>query len=322
MTGHKIDKNSYGAGAQGNCRDANDHITLDSFVSRIYLPHIKMRKRSWQIDERISRRILSPLFGTRILAQIRRDEIENWLQGLLERGLAPASCNRYLAVFKTICALAEDRGFLEKRQSPCARIPSFKIHILRERYLSRHEARLLMDALEKSRRIEALALRLLLLTGARKSEILKARWENVDLEQRTLRVPLSKSGKPRYIVLSQAAIGVIKSIPRIPGNPWLFPGQSPNKPVSDIFLYWSKVRRELGMSDVRIHDLRHTFASFLVNAGHSLYEVQQMLGHGDPRTTMRYSHLGQDSLLAAAETVGGFFSNRGQTVERARHAAS
>ena len=67
--------------------------------------------------------------------------------------------------------------------------------------------------------------------------------------------------------------------------------------------FWNRIRRELGLADVRIHDLRHTFASFLVNAGHSLYEVQKLLGHGDPRTTMRYAHLGQASLVAAAQTV-------------------
>ena len=128
-------------------------------------------------------------------------------------------------------------------------------------------------------------------------------------------MPLSKSGKPRHIPLSDEAIAVIRAIPRQPGNPWLFPGRAPGKPLSDLYLFWNKLRRELGLADVRIHDLRHTFASFLVNAGHSLYEVQKLLGHGDPRTTMRYAHLGQASLLAATETVSCFFipSKRGNS---------
>ena len=75
-----------------------------------------------------------------------------------------------------------------------------------------------------------------------------------------------------------------------------------------MYLFWKKLRAELGLKDVRVHDLRHTFASFLVNSGHSLYEVQKMLGHADPRTTMRYAHLGQASLLAAAEFVGNFLA--------------
>lgn len=282
-------------------------FNFDSFVSFAYLPHIKLRKRSWSVDERIARQHLSPAFGARKLTDIQRYEVEDWLYGLLEKGLAPATCNRILAVFKTICSLAEVRGLLPAGQSPCAGVSSFKIHTQRERYLSQDEAQRLMRALEKSDRLEAFAVRLLLLTGARKSEILKARWENVRLDLRLLIVPLSKSGKPRHILLSNAALEVLQAMPRTLGNPWLFPGHAPGKPLSDLYLFWNKLRRELGLAGVRIHDLRHTFASFLVNAGHSLYEAQKMLGHNDPRTTMRYAHLGQASLLAAAETVSEFF---------------
>ncbi|WP_300686854.1 site-specific integrase, partial [uncultured Bilophila sp.] len=170
----------------------------------------------------------------------------------------------------------------------------------------------LMRALEKSDRPEAFAIRLLLLTGARKSEVLKARWEHVRLDLRLLVVPLSKSGKPRHIPLSDEAIAIMRAIPRQPGNPWLFPGEAPGKPLSDLYLFWNKLRRELGLADVRIHDLRHTFASFLVNAGHSLYEVQKLLGHSDPRTTMRYAHLEQASLVTVAETVSVFLARPGR----------
>ncbi len=300
--------------AQAGRRDAP--ITLDAFVANVYLPHVKVRKRSWRVDERIARQYLSSTFGARELADIQRHEVEDWLHGLSEKDLAPATCNRILAVFKTICSLAEMRGVLPAGQSPCLGVSSFKIHTQRERYLTREEAQRLMRALEQSERPEALALRLLLLTGARKSEILKARWEDVRLDLRQLIVPLSKSGRPRHIPLSDEAIAVIRAIPRQSGNPWLFPGHAPGKPLSDLYLFWNKLRWELGLADVRIHDLRHTFASFLVNAGHSLYEAQKMLGHRDPRTTMRYAHLGQASLLAAAETVSGFFVAPGRDGKR------
>ena len=177
-------------------------FNLDGFVSSVYLPHIRLRKRSWSVDERIARQHLSPTFGARELADIQRHEVEDWLHGLSSSGLAPATCNRILAVFKTICSLAVMRGLLLAGQSPCAGVSPFKIHTQRERYLSRDEAQRLMRALEKSDRPEAFAIRLLLLTGARKSEILKARWEYVRLDLRLLIVPLSKSGKPRHIPLS------------------------------------------------------------------------------------------------------------------------
>ena len=300
-------------------RHTPDSVNLDAFVTNIYLPHVKLRKRSWRVDERIARQHLSSLFGARKLADIQRHEVEDWLHGLSEKGLAPSTCNRILAVFKTICSLAVMRGLLPAGQSPCAGVAPFKIHTQRERYLTQDEAWRLMRARETSDRLEAFAIRLLLLTGARKSEILKARWEYVRRDLRLLIVPLSKSGKPRHISLSDAALEVLRAMPRSPGNSWLFPGHAPGKPLSDLYLFWNKLRRELGLADVRIHDLRHTFASFLVNAGHSLYEAQKMLGHGDPRTTMRYAHLGQASLLAAAETVSCFFippkrGNSGQDV--------
>ncbi len=285
-----------------------DSMKLDAFVCAGYLPHIQLRKRSWRMDERIARQHLSPAFGDRQLADIGRKEVETWLRDLLVRGLAPATCNRILAVFKSICSLAGTHGLLPAGQSPCAGVLPFKIHNLRERYLTPDEARRLMRELERSARPEASAIRLLLLTGARKSEILKARWEHVRLDLRLLIVPLSKSGKPRHIPLSDEAMKVIRSIPRQPDCAWLFPGRTTGKPLSDVYGFWNRLRRALGLADVRIHDLRHTFASFLVNAGHSLYEVQKLLGHSDPRTTMRYAHLGQASLVAAAETVSGFLT--------------
>ena len=281
-----------------------DTFNLDGFVSSVYLPYIRLRKRSWRVDERIARQHLSPVFGARELADIQRHEVEDWLHGLSSGGLAPATCNRILAVFKTICSLAVMRGLLLTGQSPCAGVSPFKIHAQRERYLSRDEAQRLMRALEKNDRPEAFAIRLLLLTGAR--------WEHVRLDLRLLIVPLSKSGKPRHIPLSDEAITVIRSIPRQQGTPWLFPGHAPGKPLSDLYLFWNRLRRSIGLADVRIHDLRHTFASFLVNAGHSLYEVQKLLGHSDPRTTMRYAHLEQASLVAVAETVSVFLARPGR----------
>ncbi len=297
-------------------------LTLDAFVSQVYLPAVKARKRSWEMDMRVARQHLSPFFGHRVLAEIAAWEVEDWINGLLDRGLAPSSCNRFLAVFKSICAVAENRGFLRIGASPCGGVASLKEPSQRERCLLRGEARSLMRHLEQSGRIEALVLRLLLLTGARKREILHARWENVHLEQRLLTVPLSKSGKARHIVLSDAAIAVIRAIPRRSGASWLFPGQTTNRPLSDIYLFWNKVRREIGLEDVRIHDLRHSFASFLVNAGHSLYEVQKMLGHADPRTTMRYAHLGRASLVMAAETVGGMFEDPNAPSPTAKNVSS
>ena len=278
--------------------------TCGEFARLVYLPHIRLRKRSWPVDERILRQHILPTFATVALHELSRSDVETWLYSLVKRGLVPASCNRILSVFKSLCTLAVACGFLF--HSPCTGVAPLKIRQVRERYLSRDEARRLIHALQRSSRQEAKVLHLLLLTGARKSEILKARWEHVHLEQQLLTVPLSKSNRPRHIVLSNEAVTIIRKLPRQPGCPWLFPGHTPNRPLSDIYFFWNELRHKLGLAEVRIHDLRHTFASILVNAGHSLYEVQCLLGHSDPRTTMRYAHLGRCSMLAAAGTVSTF----------------
>jgi integrase len=295
-------------------------LTVDHFVSLYYLPYIQPRKRSWAVDKRISRQYISLAFGARALACITRREVEQWMEGLLAGGLAAVTCNRILAVFKSICTLAVRVGIFSMGMTPCTGVQAFKEYTLRERYLSPTEAQKLMRALLASNRIEALVIRLLLLTGARKSEILTARWEYIRLDLRLLIVPLSKSGKPRHIPLSDEALAIITSLQRIHGCPWLFPGHNPEKPLSDVFLFWKQLRQELGIPDVRIHDLRHTFASCLVNAGHSLYEVQKILGHSDPKITMRYAHLGQESLLAAAEVVSSwlFHDSRKASVRHTR----
>ncbi len=282
-------------------------ISFDAFVSEVYLPYARQHKKSWDMDERIARQHISPVFGDRALAEINRGDVEVWLQELSKKGLAPATCNRILYVLKGICSQAVGHDVFPSGRSPCAGVSPLKINTLRERFLTDMQAELLMCELDKSDRQEARAIKLLMFTGGRKNEILKAQWVHVNLEQRILTVPVSKSGKPRHIPLSDEAIAVIRSIPREPGCPWVFPGRTPDKPLSDIFLFWNKIRCKLGMKDVRIHDLRHTYASVLVNAGHSLYEVQKLLGHSDPRTTMRYAHLGQASLLAATRTVSGYF---------------
>lgn len=277
--------------------------SIEAFVQTIYLPCVQVRKRSWRVDARILRTYIVPVFGPLRFAGLTRGMVESWLYRLRGRGLAPSSCNRIFAVFRNLCSLAQEYGLLPEGGSPCAGIQECKVWTRRERYLSTAEARRLMAALVASPRQEAQALSLLLLTGARKNEILKARWEYVHLEQRLLTVPLSKSGKTRHILLSDEAVKVIRSLRRLAGCPWLFPGKDAARPLADLYGFWNTLRRKVGLGDVRIHDLRHSFASLLVNAGHSLYEVQHLLGHSTPRTTMRYAHLGQERLRAAAEAV-------------------
>jgi integrase len=146
----------------------------------------------------------------------------------------------------------------------------------------------------------------LLYTGARKREVLDARWSHIDLEQRSWRIPKTKSGKVRHVPLSEGALEVIAKVKEKYGKhafTFIFANEKTGLPFVSIFHSWDAARQRAGLDYVRIHDLRHSFASFLVNAGRSLYEVQEILGHADSRTTTRYAHLSRDRLQEAVESV-------------------
>ncbi len=278
--------------------------SLEDFVFAQYIPHAKMKKRSWELDQRILRLHILPTLGYVKIDKIRRSDILNWQQEMFVKGLAPGTCNRAFVLLKTVFNCAIRWGLLALDKNPCRGISLFEDTRQLERYLSPEEARKLLKSLDSSKDVqESKAIQLLLYTGARKQEILSARWEYVDYERHLLTVPLSKSGKTRYVPLSDEAIKILRSIPREKGSPWIFPQKNGSGPIRSVSYLWDRLRNELGLHDVRLHDLRHSFASFLVNAGCSLYEVQRCLGHYDPRVTMRYAHLNSKSLVNAANKV-------------------
>lgn len=280
-------------------------ITLAEFFVNIYLPSAKTRKRSWKIDEGIFNRHIGPHFGAKKLSGITFRDVANWFEGKSAAGYAPATCNRMLAVLRAIFNMALQRGEILER-SPCSGIRPFKIPGSRERFLEKSETRKLIMALDSKPCREAMAIKLLILTGARKSEIIHARKSDVDFERRILTVPVSKSGKKRFIHLSGAAIKILRALFAGNDSEWLFPAKKAGKPVCDIFYFWKRLRKSIGLADVRIHDLRHTFASILVSSGQSLFITQKLLGHQSPATTMRYAHLDNSSFRMAVELISRY----------------
>ena len=196
-----------------------------------------------------------------------------------------------------------------------------------ERFLTPEETQRLLSALDADEnQIAARAIKLLLLTGARRNEVTQAKWEHVNWAQRTLLVPLSKTGRPRSIRLNSAALGILRATPRAEDNPFIFPSPTTGRPSPSLHFPWLRIRKRAGLLDVRLHDLRHSFASFLVNNGVSLYVVQGLLGHLNARTTQRYAHLANETLSDAAETVADALLSGGNgqftVVERNAPAAS
>ncbi|MCL4555641.1 MAG: site-specific integrase [Gammaproteobacteria bacterium] len=294
----------------------HDVPTFGVFVADRYLPYAKTRKRSWQTDEIMLRHHLLPVFGKFKMNRITRSDVLAFHHSVLEKGYAAGSCNRMLVLMKFIynCAIRWD--VLPKDTNPCNGVEHFEDNGARERYLTQDEVQRLFDELDTNPNKQvAQVVRLLLYTGARKCEVLNARWDEIDMNRRLLTVPAerSKSKKPRHIPLSDAAISLLNQLPRQTDIPWVFFNPKTKKPPVSIFCAWDTIRNRVGLSDVRLHDLRHSFASFLVNNGRSLYEVQKLLGHHDPKVTMRYAHLAPGALIDAANVVGNLVGRRATT---------
>ena len=147
------------------------------------------------------------------------------------------------------------------------------------------------------------AIRLLILTGARLREILHAKWEHVDFERGVILLPDSKTGR-KTIYLSAAALEILAGLPRLAGNPYVFPGGVEGKPRADLKKPWAAVAKAAGLEGVRVHDLRHSFASFGAGASMGLPIIGKLLGHSQPATTARYAHLDADPMRRAVETIG------------------
>lgn len=286
--------------------------TLKDFVQKRYMPFIKGYKRSWETDESLLRNHILPAFGDRHLDEIKKDDIVALHHGRRAAGAAPGSANRLLILMRYLFNLALRWEIPGVKKNPTAGVPLFEENNKLERYLAASEAQRLYEAVMQS---ESTMLKhivpMLILTGARKREVLDARWSDFDLDKRLWRIPISKSGKARHVPLSDGAVQVLAAVKQeqstwptaMQDGAWVFPNPDTGKPIVSFFCAWNTARTRAGLADVRVHDLRHSFASFLINHGRSLYEVQKILGHTQVRTTQRYAHLAQETLLDAANTA-------------------
>lgn len=274
--------------------------TVVDFISKQYLPHIKGYKKSWETDVSLLNNHVLPTIGQLCMDEVKRHH----LVGLFahHRALhAAGSTNRLIILVRYFFNLALRWEIKGVEKNPTNNIPLYPDTKKMERFLTAEDAQRLFLALEQS---EAPMLKyvvaMLLLTGARKNEVLQAKWSDFDFERRIWLIEFNKTGKPRYVPLSEGAIAVLEALPRVEGCDYPFANPKTKKPFVQIFWAWDTARKKAGMPDLRIHDLRHSFASFLVNSGRSLYEVQKLLGHTQIKTTQRYAHLAKDTLLDAA----------------------
>ena len=278
--------------------------TFAKFVEEDFLPHIKTYKRSWGSDVSLLNNHLLPALGHLHMDIIARRDVQRLLTSRLDMGKAPGTCDRMLILARHVFNCAIKWKTPGVKANPAKEVDLLKVDNKRERFLSEEEVRRLYSAVVVSDNpMLKYIVPMLLLTGARKREVLDARWEDFDVDNRLWRIPFTKSGRPRTVPMSDGVMSVLDTVPRIAGSPYVFPNPDTKKPFVTIHYTWDTARKRAGLRDVRMHDLRHSFASILINSGRSLYEVQHLLGHTQVKTTERYAHLQQDTLMTAANVV-------------------
>jgi len=278
--------------------------TFGQFIAEQYLPYVKTYKRSWDTDISLLKNHLLPRFAHRHMDTITRQDIVKMHHDRRASGAAPGSANRLLIMMRYIFNLAIRWDAPGIKANPCAGVPLLEVNNKKERYLSVEEAQRLYEAVcQSDNTMLQYIVPMLILTGARKREVLDAKWQDFDLARRIWRIPMSKSGKSRHVPLGDGAMTVLSTMPRSMKCEWAFANPKTNKPFVSVFCAWDTARKKVGLADVRMHDLRHSFASLLINSGRTLYEVQHILGHTQVKTTQRYAHLSQDTLLDAANAA-------------------
>jgi len=285
-------------------RKANRRIpTVEELAAR-YLEYARTYKRSHDIDERYLRLHLLPRFGKLHLDQLDQTEIMEWLQSKVMEGYAQATVNRWQVILSHMMRMAKKWELPGADRNPLEGVKQKVPANQKERFLNAAETARLKRAVEDSPNpMLKYIVALLLLTGCRKRELLDAKWEEINLDRKVWRIPTSKTGQPRHVPLSDDAIAVLTLVPRIEGCPYIVPNLKTRLPFQSIFHSWDTARRAAALPDVRIHDLRHSAASNLVNSGQSLYVVAKVLGHSQTRTTERYAHLDAAVLLNAVNAA-------------------
>lgn len=280
-------------------------MNFREFVIDIYLPAVKPHKKSYKDDESRLRNHLIPVLGQYPLTEITTPMLSKLLAGLSTTGLSNATLNRIRALLSSIFNMVIDHDLLEV--NPVSRVKKYKENNQIERYLSDEELQRLMLVLKYhehyaiSNKTIVAIIKFLLLTGVRKREAMDMQWSDVDFTKSTWLLKFNKSGKARHIALNTDAMAILNAIPKI--STYIFANPETGKPYNDIRKTFDKVMQCADISNMRIHDLRHNFASLAVNSGESLFVVQKLLGHASPQTTQRYAHLQQSTLQNASEKI-------------------
>ena len=249
-----------------------------------------------------------PELGDLPISEVGRSRVAKFHYGLRE---TPQAANAAVNILSRMFNMAEALELVPPGRNPCRTVRRYR-EVRRERFLTPDEYRELGRVLKETEAdgsarpvaVAVAALRLLMLTGCRKNEIVGLKWDDVDRAARELRLSDTKTGT-RTVPLTPAVEAVLDRIPRDGDSPWVIAGKKPDSPLVNVDAVWKRLRAKAGLEDVRIHDLRHSWASRALALGESLSMIGRLMGHGQVATTARYAHLARDTEKASAAKVGG-----------------
>ena len=295
---------SQGASPAAQAKAHREVPVLSAFFTDDYLPHAKRHKRSWRRDEELFRLRIAPAFGSWKLNQLTRKQVQGFHSSLPSMGLRKASADHHIKLLRRMLNLAVQWSCIEA--NPISGIELFNEDNRMENYLNDNELQRLLTVLrtDENRAVCLIAM-FLLSTGCRLNEALQATWRHIDRGQRVWRILAinSKSKRMRSVPLNPSALHILDQLETEGEFEHLFVNRQTRQPYTTIMKVWDRLRTKAELPHLRIHDLRHAYASLLVSSGRTLYEVQQILGHSDPKVTMRYSHLSSKTLQEAANTA-------------------
>ena len=287
---------------------AGSHAATVADVARRYLrSHVAVncKPKTMELYRTVIDNYIVPSLGERPIGAVRRSDATALHHALHDR---PAMANSTLQVLSQLYRKAQQWGLAPEGPNPCRAVRKYKLR-LRNRPLARDEYRRLGQALRDGESEgwvsapAAAALRLLILTGCRRDEILTLHWNDVDRHARELRLRDSKSG-PCMVALTPAVEAVLDGIPRVRGNPWVIVGEAPGSRLRTLKSVWRRVKRRAGLKDVRLHDLRHSYATRALALGVELTMIGKLLNHAQMQSTARYAHVLAEAEKAAAARIG------------------
>lgn len=275
----------------------------DKYMTEV--AELTKKPRSVEEDRRNLQKYVLPALGRKLVTAVTKQDVQRLFHDMRDR---PAVANRTRALLSHMFTKAADFGIVADGFNPARGVKKYKER-KRERYLTAAELGRLGNALEESERArseppEAIAtIRLLIFTGCRRNEIVTLKWNHVDFEGECLRIPESKTGE-KIIHLSAPALEILAGIERKEGNPYVIAGRKPGSHLNGLNHIWLRLRSKADLPDVRLHDLRHSFASVAAGLGEGLPIIGKLLGHRQAATTERYAHLHAHPVKAATERVG------------------